>query len=158
MFNFLKKKNTPNPTEYTHSKALIQLSTNLEMRNNHFPFSIICSGLEWEMTVTFQQKPMCQPQASLCLKSNIFIPFLMEQISNRNMYSKIIEAMRCQHIRLPSGIIPQCRAPTEQDADGIESLGNAETSDSMEERGSGEEATSVLLPLGCSKTCLEEIV
>lgn len=26
----------------------------------------------------------------------------MEQISNQNMYSKIIEAMHCQHIMLPS--------------------------------------------------------
>ena len=58
--------------------------------------------VEWEKLIIFQQKPIAQPQASLCPKGNISIPFLMEQISNQNMYSKIIEARQRQHIVLPS--------------------------------------------------------
>lgn len=55
-----------------------------------------------EKIIIFQQKRIFQPQACLCPEGNISIPLLMEQISNQNMYSKIIEAMHCQHIMLPS--------------------------------------------------------
>lgn len=51
-------------------------------------------------------KRLPQPQACLHPKGNIFIPFLMEQISNLNMYSKIIEAVKCQHVTLPSSVTP----------------------------------------------------
>lgn len=50
-------------------------------------------------------KPASQSQASLCPKGNISIPLLMEQISNQNMYPKIIEAMQCHQIMLPPAFL-----------------------------------------------------
>lgn len=95
--------------------------------------------MEWEKIIIFQQKPISQPQASLCPKGNISIPLLMEQISNQNMYSKIIEAMQCQHIMLPSAF-PGARNQLSTLSGVTESQGNAEMS---ELRKGGEEARTI---------------
>ena len=85
-------------------------------------------------------KPISQSQASLSPKGNISIPLLMEQISNQNMYPKIIEAMQCQQIMLPSAFLMLGMSPAHRMT---ENVGSADTSDHTED-------TSVLLPFGCS--------
>lgn len=112
-------------------------------------------GVEWEKIIIFQQEPISQPQASLCPKGNISIPLLMEQISNQNMYSKIIEAMHCQHIMLPSAF-PGARNQLSTPSGVTKSRGNAEMSELMKGGEGCKDNTTTLLLFGCSRQCLEE--
>lgn len=103
----------------------------------------------------FQRKHISQPQASFCPKGNIFIPLLMEQISNQNMYSKIMEAMQCQHIMLPSAF-PRAGNQQSTLSDGTESQGRCRNGTLDEGRGASKDDTAVLILFGYSRQCLEK--
>lgn len=111
-------------------------------------------GAEWENIIIFQQKPISQPQASLYPKGNISIPLLMEQISNQNMYSKIIEAMQWQHIMLPSAF-PGVRNQLSRHFGVTESQAMQKCQTWWRE-GSEQGQCNHFASLGCSRRCLEE--
>lgn len=88
-------------------------------------------------------KPASQSQASLCPKGNISIPLLMEQISNQNMYPKIIEAMQCHQIMLPPAFLT---LGINSHTGVTESTGSADPSDQQAGHGSS-------APFGRSSQC-----